>query len=293
MKKILIYLFTGIFICLFFSCEENLLEKEQYQKSIYLLSSDNNIFMYPHALNDSITKGYITVGSGGTMPLDKDVTVMLELDTASLSAYNRRNFDIDFNKYAKLLDEKRYTLPSMEIVLKGGNVNATTFFPVEVDANGLSPDTVYMIPLKIKTISDYEVNPEKAGVLYQIQLKNKYTEPGLNSYSMKGTKIQEGGSLSAITTTKVVTPLSKNRIRIFPENILLSTKLEDIENKTITITVNSDNTLRLKPFKNVILEQLQGNGYNEKEETFFLNYRYKLSVDEKWTTVTETLKRIR
>ena len=88
-------------------------------------------------------------------------------------------------------------------------------------------------------------------------------------------------------------PLAKNKVRIFPENFLVSSKLKDIEDKTITITVNNDNTLRLKPFKHVILEQLEGNRYIENEETFYLNYRYKLASDEKWITVTETLKRIK
>lgn len=42
-----------------------------------------------------------------------------------------------------------------------------------------------------------------------------------------------------------------------------------------------------------MLEQLEGNRYIENEETFYLNYRYKLASDEKWITVTETLKRIK
>ncbi|MCE5225817.1 MAG: DUF4361 domain-containing protein [Porphyromonadaceae bacterium] len=293
MKLIVKYILTGMFICIFSSCEENLLDQEQYQKKIYLLSSDNNIFKYSHALNDSITKGFITVGSGGTIPLNKDVTVILELDTSSFSEYNRRNFDIEYDKYAKLLEPSRYVLPSHEIVLRAGEIDATTFFPIEIDANGLSPDSTYMVPFKIKSTSDYEVNPEKASVLYQIELKNKYTESGMNTYSMKGTKQPEGGSLSAITTTKVMAPLAKNKVRIFPENFLVSSKLKDIEDKTITITVNNDNTLRLKPFKHVMLEQLEGNRYIENEEIFYLNYRYKLAPDEKWITVTETLKRIK
>lgn len=291
--KLIKYILAGMFICMFTSCEEDLLGKEQYQKIIYLLSSDNNIFKHAHAMNDSITKGYITVGSGGTIPLEKDITVTLELDTAFLNAYNWRNFDIEYDKYAKWLDSSRYVLPSLEIVLRAGNVGATTFFPVEVDANGLSPDSVYMIPLRIKSSSDYEINESKRSVLYQVEFKNEYSKPGQNSYTMKGTKKPEDGALSAITATKTLLPLAKDRVRFFPENIVGTTTLADIENKTIVVVINDDNTLRLKPYKNIVLEQLTGNHYNPEEEVFNLNYRYKISADDKWTIVTESLKRIK
>ncbi len=284
-------LLAGIF--LFCSCEENLLEKEQYKKVIYVLSQDNNIFRYSHALNDSVTRGYLTVGSGGTMPLKEDVSIIFEPDPALLEEYNRRNFDIDYGKYAKQLPFSRYILPSYEVILKAGNADATTFFPVEVDANGLSPDTTYMIPLKIKSASSFEINPEKACVLYQVELKNSYSEPGKNTYTMKGTKQPEGGIQSAITATKTVTPIAKDRIRIFPENILPSTELADIENNTLIIIVNEDHTLRLKPFRNIMLEQQENNRYNKEDEIFSLHYRYKPDPDQKWITVDETLRRIR
>ena len=288
--KMKIYLLTVLFVAV--SCQTDIIEEEQYQKVIYLLSSDYNIFKYSHAVNDSLTRGYLTVGSGGTRPLDKDVTVELELDTDFLDAYNHRNFDTQ-DKYAKLLDPVRYVLPSYSIVLRRGEANATTFFPVEVDANGLSPDSTYMIPLRIKSSSDYTINEEKNTVLYQIELKNKYTESRKNTYSMKGTLQPDGGLLSGITAVKTMTPISRNKVRIFPENRTSSTSLSTIENQTILIIIDEDNTLRLRPYKNVFLEQLDNNRYNDVDEIFHLNYRYKLSAGANWITVTETLTRIK
>lgn len=292
MKLNIKYILAGICICLLAACEDNLLEEEQYQKIIYLQSGDDNIFEYSHAVNDSITRGYLTVGSGGTMPLEESVTVTLELDSAGLNQYNQRRFDIEYEKYAHFLDASRFVLPSYEVVLKANEPNATTFFPIEVDANGLSPDTVYMVPLKIKSVSNYEVNQEKASVLYKIALMNKYSEPGKTSYAMKGTKQVEGGIVSAITNTKDIVPLGKNRVRIFPENLQVSTKLEDIENKTITVIVDEDNFIRIRPFKNVIVENVDKSWYDEKEEIFHLSYRYKLPGDEKWSYIEETLTRV-
>lgn len=293
MKLNMKYILAGMCIFMLASCEENLLEKEQYQKIIYLQSGDDNIFKYSHAVNDSITRGYLTVGSGGTMPLEHNVTVTLELDSTSLDDYNQRRFDIEYDKYAKFLDASRFVLPSYEIVLRADDPNATTFFPIEVDANGLSPDTVYIVPLKIKSVSDCEVNQEKAFVLYQIELMNKYSEPGKKSYAMKGTKQVAGGVISAITNTKDVTPLSKNQVRIFPENLQVTSNLEDIENKTITITIGDDNSIRVRPFKNIQVENVDRNWYDEKDEVFNLSYRYKLPGEEKWNYIEETLTRVK
>ena len=55
----------------FISCEMNLMEVEHYKKVIYLKSGDSNIADYPHAMNDSVTTGYIIVGSGGSMPFTR------------------------------------------------------------------------------------------------------------------------------------------------------------------------------------------------------------------------------
>jgi hypothetical protein len=272
------------------SCERDLINEEHYRKIIYLKSGDNNIYSYPHAMNDSVTKGFITIGSAGSMPLEKDVFVILELDTASLEQYNYRNFDTE-TKYAKLLNNNRYILPSYTAVLKAGELSATTFLPVEVDANKLSPDTVYMIPVRIKSVSDYEINPEKEFVLYRIDLKNNYSSPGYRTYKMKGLRTGNSGILN-ITTNKDLIPLAYNQLRLFPESVESSNVLDDINNKTIVIIVNDDNTVRIRSYKNIIVEQLDDCSYDAELKIFELNYRYKLSYESDWITVNETLTRI-
>jgi hypothetical protein len=242
-------------------------------------------------MNDSVTKGFITIGSAGSMPLEKDVFVILELDTASLNQYNYRNFDTE-TKYAKLLDNNKYILPSYTAVLKAGEPSATTFLPVEVDVNRLSPDTVYMIPVRIKSVSDYEINPEKEFVLYRIDLENNYSSPDYRTYKMKGSRTDNSGNVSNITTNKDLIPLAYNQLRLFPENVMSSNVLDDINNKTIVIVVNNDNTVRIRSYKNIIVEQLDDCSYDAELKIFELNYRYKLSYESEWITVYETLTRI-
>lgn len=294
MKTILKYILAGaLFAPVFTSCEDDLLNEEHYKKVIYLKSGDNNIFTYSHAMNDSITRGYMTVGSGGSMPLDNDVVVTLKLDTAAFNDYNYRLFDLETDKYARLLDSTRYTLPSFDVVIRAGEPAATAFFPIEVDANGLSPDSVYMVPLRIASASGLEINPEKDLILYQLILENQYSSNASRSYRLKGTKQKDGGALSNISVAaKTVLPLARNRVRLFPEVITQSTKLSDIENKSIVLIVDKDNTVRVRPYKNIQIEQMDGCHYNPEQKTFKLFYRYKLPNESTWTTVVESLMRV-
>lgn len=277
------------------SCEEDWLNKEHYKKVIYLKSGDNNIFSHPHLMNDSITTGYVTVGSGGSMPLDNDAYISIITDEEvieKLNSYNYRYFGNEIGKYAQLLSRERYVLPSYDIVLKAGDASATTYVPIEVDVNGLSPDSTYMLPLRIESTGDYEVNTEKDFVFYKIELENAYSSTKSRMYKMRGSQQIEGEASSNITTNKTLVPLARNQVRMFPENITSSTDLETIKNSTIILTINDDNTIRIKPYWNIQIEQLENCVYDPEEKKFTINYKYLLPNASKWVTVSEMLTRI-
>lgn len=292
MKSIIKYLLIAVVALPLVACEEDLLNEEHYKPMIYMKSGDNNIFSYPHAMNDAVSTGYMTVGSGGSMPLKNDVPVTIEMDEERLEEYNYRFYGEDYGKYAQILSPERYVIPSYNLVIKAGDVAATTFFPIEIDANGLSPDTVYMIPVRIQSAGGYEINEEKNYVLYRIELENAYSSTTSRTYKMRGTKHQEGGIKSNITTNKSLVPLSKNQVRLFPENQTSSTDLQAIQDRTFILVVNDDNTVRLKPFKNIEIEQLDECVYDPELKEFTINYRYRLPGETRWTTVLETLTRI-
>ena len=287
----------------FTSCDkDNLLEEEQYKKVIYLLSDGNdNLFNYSHALNDSISTGYITVGCGGTIASEKTIKVTLEIDTMPLYKYNRKNFDIEYDKYAKLLDPSRFVLPSKNTEIRIGDKHGLTHLPIEVNANGLSPDTTYIIPISIKT-SDIEVNKEKSNVLYRVDLMNKYSDEGKRLYSMKGIK-QEGNKREmTISKVKDLIPIDKNKVRFYPSNIPgyapdsdrpENTELKFIEDNSILLLVKDDNTVKIKAYKNLDIEPLDTPSfYDPEKETFHLYYRYKLKTDDVWTRIEEHLERV-
>lgn len=273
------------------ACEENLMEHEHYEKVIYLKSNENNIFPYTHAMNDSVSTGFLTLGSGGSMPLIEDVSVTLEVDTSILNDYNYRNFGLDHNKHIRLVDSNLYILPSFQVILKKGDPAATTFFPIEIDANELSPDTTYMIPFRIKTTAGYSVNPLKSFVLYQPQLANLYSSPASRFYKMKGLRQRDGATSSSITTTKAAVPLASDRIRIFPETLAGSTELEYIRDHAIVLVVNEDLSVQIKPFKNIEIADAEECYYDAELSTFNLTYRYRLPRQSDWVSVVEILTR--
>lgn len=292
MKPIFTYLLVAIIILPFISCEEDLMNEEHYKKIIYLKSGDNNIFDFPHAMNDSVTTGYITVGSGGSMPLTNDLSVKLEMDYEALESYNYRNYGNELTRYAQLLSPERFVIPSFDAHIKAGEPSATTFVPVEIDVNGLSPDTTYMLPVRIKSAKDVEINEDKNFVLYRIQLVNKYSSATSRTYKMRGTKLPDGGFISNITTNKIISPLAHNQVRLFPENLTTSTTLTTIHNTAIILVINDDNTVRVKPYKFIEIEQLDDCSYNAETKEFTINYKYRRPSDTRWTTVHETLTRL-
>jgi len=274
------------------SCERNLLEEEQYFNLIYLKSESNNIYPYTHSMNDSISTGYVLVGSGGSMPLTQDIVVTLEIDTSILNRYNFRNFGPNVEKYVKLVDPQYMVIPSTRIILEKGDAAGLKACPIEIDANMLSPDSTYMIPLKIVKTAEYQVNTEKEFVLYKPELRNQYVSPKSRSYRMKGTREVSGGLPTAMTMNKNLVPISYNKVRLFPDNISSSTSLVDIQNKAIVLVIESDNTVKVKPYKNIEVEDLGTSVYHTEEKVFTLSYRYRLTPQSNWIKVNEALTRV-
>lgn len=239
----------------FCSCNENeQFEGELYEKVIYLLSNDDYTFESVHEFGD-ISTGYVTAYCGGTEHLQKDVTVELEPDPEALAAYNRMYFDINESKYALELDPAHYTIGSYTTVLRADSPDNYALLPIEINPEGLSPDKTYIIPLRIKSISDYRTNPDKEKVLFRVVLANEYaTMKTTTYYQMTGTEtIGQGSSAasSGVSVTRVVAPVSKNEIRLWagtnsysPGNVTD----EEMNRNSIVYTFNEDHTITVRPY---------------------------------------------
>jgi Tfp pilus assembly major pilin PilA len=249
---------------LFAGCSnESLYDKEMYHPVIYLLSSDDDYNRYtvviPFKESNPVT--YISVGCGGSKANPEEVTVVLERDNNDLfDLYNYVNFETDTDKFARLLPQSRYEIPSFTATLPANSTDSYANVAVRVNQQGLSPDSTYFIPIAIKSVSRYEVNTEKSNMLMRIAIINDYAEQtATTAYSMKGTL-----NSATVTGSKVVQPLSANEVRFFAgiQTQNNQSTVEDIAKYAITAKINSDNTVSLRPYGTMELEMLEQEGYN-------------------------------
>lgn len=320
--------------CLLFlalvACNENdLFQKEQYKKSLYVLSNDDSVFPAVHSLHEQESTGYLTLYAGGTLPIDQDVTFTMEPDNELLEKYNLLNYDLDTAKYARVLEPSRYTIESYSATMKVGSDEPYTLLPIKIRPSGLSPDSLYMIPLKLSEVSAYEINPKKNRVLYQVQLENEYASvKDQTMMSMRGTRKIGEGSVSKIAASKRVYPLGGQEIRINAglENSGNKADLNLINKYSIIVRVGEEKTLSYKgnsyypltvfPYKSEYMEVemlgltdgdetltvAQANRYGEELEIlkFNISYRYRTLKEtdsenpttewSEWVEVSENLK---
>ncbi|BEG62371.1 BT_3044 domain-containing protein [Coprobacter fastidiosus] len=275
--------------------EDEQFEGELYKKIIYLLSDDNMAFQSAHELGKEST-GYVSVCCGGTEHIKQDVTIELEPDDQILAQYNKINFDIEESKYAKELDPSKYNIPTYQTVLKADSEDNYALIPITVNPDGLSPDSIYMIPLRIKSISNYEINPDKQQVLYQVVLKNEYaTMESTTYYQTSGTEIRHttiGDKASGTNVTRVVAPISKSQVRVLagthtysPTNV---TK-EEIDKYAMILTINDDYSITITPYGSLQMEMIGGAEDNywtiDKKGRYVFNLHYKYFDN---ITVTDT-----
>jgi hypothetical protein len=294
----------------FYGCNEDaIFEKEQYEKILCLLGDDSRIFTVVHSLDEDITTGNFSVIIGGSEHFDEDVTVEFEPETELLAQYNKKNFDINIGKYAQQLPANRYTIPSMSLTIKAGDNQQYGLLPVQVNTAGLSPDTTYVIPLRIKSVSKYALNPEKTNVLYQIRTKNHYaSQSPVTDYGSRGTTQGENADApEALNITKRIVPISKDMIRMYPGRLNYDDRtatIAELESNAIFIRINSNSSIDLLPYGTVQIEKIDeystDNIYEEvpygnlNRCTFYLHYKYRTQHDDgtygEWIFVNESLR---
>lgn len=293
----------------FIACEDNgQFTEEQYKKVIYLLSSDNNkVFPGIHRLDEAVSTGYVSIGVGGTNPIDQNVTVEIERDDSLMHVYNKINFDIDSSKYARELDPARFDIQSYQITLKAGNQDQYTLLPIRVHTTGLSPDSIYFVPLRIKSVSNYEVNPKYQAVLYRVYLENDYAQQKEQTvYAVRGDRQVGDGGPSKVTLDKRAYPVTKDQIRIFADTKNSSDKLNEINRYSILLQVKEDSTINITSYRPDLLE-VQQISENEGDNSIhrdvlgvnriYLHYKFRTRANaaeefDTWTRMDINLRRV-
>lgn len=321
MKKYNFLVAFMLFVLGFSACQlEDYSTMEFYKQMVSLLSKENyNIYtdVFPYDDGQPV-KQYFSITVSGSQPNPDAFTVELEHDTILFNQYNRSNFDIDTSKYAILLDESRFTIDSYKVEFPANNPDPYVTVGMSVIPDGLSPDSTYFVPISIKNVSRYEVNPDKFNMLFRVAMENYYAEQiNVTYYQQKGYKLNDKGEMtSSLNGTKIFAPLSKNSVRVYVGGEIQTSKstLEEIKDKAMVITVGDDNKVTLRGYGTTqveLIEDAESNYYEEVRKNavdntmiknFVLHYRYRTlkkaatkdtpAEYNSWQYISETLKRL-
>jgi hypothetical protein len=266
------------------ACNTNeIFEKELYKKVVALICSDNyNILEDEQELTGEENVTCIAVSCGGTGAAETDVRVTLIPDMATFDAYNHGMYDADVSQYAKLLPAGKYDIDDYHIVIPKGE--RTGKLAIRIRPDGLSPDSVYFIPLSIGALSAYEVNPEKSSILYHVLIKNFYARQSSSGYTLYAMRGLKNGANT--TASKQVQPLGRNKVRMMAGNIPFVANAGTFEKSAVVLEVRPDNKVVVSAYKDLEVTQeddpeypnrfrTETDDWGRKYKIFLLAYSYK------------------
>lgn len=270
------------------ACNTNeIFEQELYKKVVAFICSDNyNVLEDQQELTGDENLTFIAVSCGGTGAVETDVKVTLIPDKAPFDAFNIGNFDTDTRQYAKLLPESKYEIDDYHIIIPKGE--RTGKLDIRIRPEGLSPDTVYFIPLSIGAMSAYEVNSEKSSILFRVLIKNFYAEQkstGYTYYTMRG--LRNGVVAQA---SKQLQPISKDEVRMMAGNISFEADEDLFAESAVILKVQPDNKVIVSSYKDLEVTQdedpdfpnifmSEEDDWGRKYKVFLLAYSYRVGDD--------------
>ena len=284
------YLFACAILCLSACKRDEVFEKEQYKNVFALVSESDNVSRKLHDLEENDSTGYISASMGWTNPTGRDVRIQLEEDPSLIEDLNVASFDVDVSSYHPRMPSDRYDIETLSLVIPAGEIAGS--IPIRIRPQGLSPDSAYLIALKVVSFDTYEVNPEKSYVLYRVRTRNRWAVgDGSTSYNMRG-RLQLGASEIEVPGTKPMAPVNANEVRIMAGNELYESKITTLRKGAIVLEINPDYTVKIKPYANLDVSQIDGdtgfpniffveNDGFKTYKTFLLHYRYNFNGTEK------------
>ena len=216
------------------SCEKDLLEKEQYQKEIYLIGAYNRVWTTEVSYSNEEVKTYFTVSSSGTLALDRDVNVKMKINEELVDIYNKKYWTVlNEDKYYKSLDTDLYSIPSLENTVIKHAEGISAEVPVLIKTASLKIDQSYVIPVEIESTTGYPISDSGYKMLILLKLKNDYS----GSYQMSGHTTLEGETPKTIQKPKTIKPTGVNTVRLFYAMNNESDEKADIQTGTIELTI--------------------------------------------------------
>lgn len=202
------------------ACSEYDFDQEQYQHDVSLLSNSNLVYdRQVSNLEEENPTIYLVATVSGSQLSSQSINVGLQESDSLFKAYNKSNFDIEEQYFAKLLPKDFYEFPNMEMEIPAGT--SKVMFPVHLkNLDKLSPDSTFFLDYKIDTEKTQNYNPAKSHVLLRIYKENYYaTTKTATQYNYTSSTIvtpNPNGSpeIRRPTNTNQVFPLGANSVRM-------------------------------------------------------------------------------
>ena len=262
MKKIAFFSMTLLIMCMA-GCDNKIpMEEDLWSETVYLVGAKDKII--DRSLNIGYEKDtiYTSVAISGSLPTKENVIVTIEESPSSIDEYNRKERGSDDILYRTLADGI-YSFPQENVKVNKGEVYGT--YPIHIDPSTLHVDSLYMLALKLSKTSHFELAKEDTVVMIRLNLMNDYS--GL--YYMDGViKPADNPKDSIIykSPRTLQAVVDGNTVRMYHQKNEWSKGSTDYRpDFCFNITVNSDNSVTLKPWDKFKLISGGGKYYPEME----------------------------
>ena len=243
-------IFVAAIALIFGACNNDpIYQDEHYKNVIYLLSGTDNIYVASYSLDELESTKYATIGCGGSNTNEKEVVIELAPAPEFVDRFNSFNYDYE-EHYAQLLPPSKYTIESYTVRLPAHSDYHYARLPIAVKPLGLSPDSIYFIPLRIMSVSEYEVNENKQFVLFRATIENEYATQYPQTYYRMSGEMKSPVTNTVLSGVKLVHPLTKNRIRMFvgAEQFTENTTPDFIARNSVVVEIREDNSVVVTPY---------------------------------------------
>lgn len=222
---------------------ESPMDMDLYPQKVYIVDAVNTIVNRDLDIGNDPDTVTVSVAVSGSRPSDRDVTVQLVEQPDAVAYYNSRELSAEVTQYQHL-PAGSYSYPQEEITIKAGQVYGT--FPIVIKPGLLHCDSLYMLPLKLKSASSYEMTQEDTVALVKINLANDYS----GIYYMDGvirntTDPADTLVYQMIRNLKATDNGSTVRMYHYNNEFSEGDNVDYRPSHAFRITVNADNTLSL------------------------------------------------
>jgi hypothetical protein len=182
------------------------------------------------------------------LPNDLPVTLTIVEDPDLLRSYNDNNYGSESFRHARYLSPDRYRIDDFKLQIPRGERKGT--MRIRIRPNGLSPDSMYLIPFRVTQCSEYEMNDARNTVLYRIRFQNPYsTTVSVPQFTHRGVKTTVGSDVEQATMAqKHVHAVSANEVRIIAGNTVFKNDLNFIEKWSLRLKMDADGKVTISPW---------------------------------------------